>query len=96
MEAGNGQAPNAPLADPMNQGQAQANGNQQPPPEQAVAAENGNQAAAEEAIIMQSKRKSHVWLHFERVKINDVWKAKCNYSRKLLGGESNNGTSHLK
>ncbi|CAN1154413.1 Putative AC transposase [Linum perenne] len=45
---------------------------------------------------MQSKRKSHVWLHFERVKINEVWKAKCNYCRKLLGGESNNGTSHLK
>ncbi|CAN1815409.1 Putative AC transposase [Linum perenne] len=45
---------------------------------------------------MQSNRKSHVWLHFERVKINEVWKAKCNYCRKLLGGESNNSTSHLK
>ncbi|CAN1178515.1 Putative AC transposase [Linum perenne] len=45
---------------------------------------------------MQSKHKSHVWLHFERVKINEVWKAKCNYCRKFLGGESNNGTSHLK
>ncbi|CAN1175251.1 Putative AC transposase [Linum perenne] len=96
MKAGNGQAPNAPLVDPLHQAQAQVNGDQQPPPEQTVAAENGNQAAAEEALIMQSKRKSHVWLHFERVKINEVWKAKCNYCRKLLGGESNNGTSHLK
>ncbi|CAN1815408.1 Putative AC transposase [Linum perenne] len=96
MEAGNGQAPNAPLVDPLHQAQAQVNGDQQPPPEQTVAAENGNQAAAEEALIMQSNRKSHVWLHFERVKINEVWKAKCNYCRKLLGGESNNSTSHLK
>ncbi|CAN1789751.1 Putative AC transposase [Linum perenne] len=44
----------------------------------------------------QSKRISTVWLHFERVKVHDVWKAKCNYCRKLLGGDSNNGTSHLR
>ncbi|CAN1144670.1 Putative AC transposase [Linum perenne] len=55
MEAGNGPAPNAPLVDPMNQGQGQVNWNKQPPPEQVVAVENENQAAAEEAIIMQRR-----------------------------------------
>ncbi|CAN1183098.1 Putative AC transposase [Linum perenne] len=44
----------------------------------------------------QSKRKSPVWLHFERLKIHELWKAKCKYCRKLLGGDSNNGTSHLR
>ncbi|CAN1340024.1 Putative AC transposase [Linum perenne] len=45
---------------------------------------------------IQSKHKSTVWLHFERDKVHDIWKAKCNNCRKFLGGDSNNGTSHLK
>ncbi|CAN1262112.1 Putative AC9 transposase, partial [Linum perenne] len=36
----------------------------------------------------------NVWLHFERVTIHELWKAKCNYC--LLGGDSKNGTSHLR
>ncbi|CAN1186850.1 Putative AC9 transposase [Linum perenne] len=35
-------------------------------------------------------------IHFERVKVHDIWKAKYNYCRKLLDGDSNNGTSHLR
>ncbi|CAN1273406.1 Putative AC transposase, partial [Linum perenne] len=42
----------------------------------------------------QGKRKTPGWLHFERVKVHDLCKAKCNYCRKLLGGDSSNDTSH--
>ncbi|CAN1167853.1 hypothetical protein LINPERHAP2_LOCUS27485 [Linum perenne] len=62
IEAGNGQAPLAPLVEPLHLAQANGivNGDQQPL-QQIVAAEDGNQAAAaEEALVMQSKRKSHV------------------------------------
>ncbi|CAN1338607.1 hypothetical protein LINPERPRIM_LOCUS38129, partial [Linum perenne] len=38
-----------------------------------------------------------VWDHFERVKVNNIWKAKCDYCRKLFGGgDSSNGNSHLR
>ncbi|CAN0893335.1 hypothetical protein LINGRAPRIM_LOCUS2692 [Linum grandiflorum] len=41
------------------------------------------------------KLKSYVWEHFTKIKINDSDKAKCNYCKRLLGGHSKNGTSHL-
>ena len=42
------------------------------------------------------KLKSAVWSEFKRVKVGDVWKAKCNYCSKKLSGVTKNGTSHLK
>jgi hypothetical protein len=42
------------------------------------------------------KLKSEVWLEFDRVQLNGVWKAKCQWCKKLLGGDTRNGTKHLK
>jgi hypothetical protein len=42
------------------------------------------------------KLKSAVWSEFKRVKVGDVWKAKCNYCSKKLSSVTKNGTSHLK
>ncbi|CAN0892056.1 hypothetical protein LINGRAPRIM_LOCUS131 [Linum grandiflorum] len=39
---------------------------------------------------------SEVWLHFSRVRVDGVMKARCKYCRKLLGGETSNGISHLR
>ncbi|CAN1223160.1 Putative AC transposase [Linum grandiflorum] len=50
----------------------------------------------DEEVIDRAKLKSLVWKHFKKIKVNNVWKAKCNYCGKLLGGDSSNGTSHLK
>ncbi|CAN1788122.1 Zinc finger BED domain-containing protein DAYSLEEPER [Linum perenne] len=82
-----------PVVEPNN------NSNQVQPLEETVVGNDNHQAAAEEEAVIspgQGKRKSPVWDHFERVKVNDIWKAKCNYCRKLLGGNSSNGTSHLR
>ncbi|CAL1375441.1 unnamed protein product [Linum trigynum] len=54
---------------------------------------NGNVV---EEILDVGKLKSAVWLHYTKVRINGIVKAKCNYCKKKLGGESNNGTTHLK
>ncbi|CAN1124823.1 hypothetical protein LINPERPRIM_LOCUS31306 [Linum perenne] len=75
------------------------NGNQVQPLEEIVVGNDNHQAPAEEQAVTspgQGKRKSPVWDHFERVKVNDIWKAKCNYCRKLLGGDSCTCTSHLR
>ncbi|KAL4341466.1 hypothetical protein GQ457_08G017200 [Hibiscus cannabinus] len=42
-----------------------------------------------------SKLKSVVWEHFKKEKINNEWKAICNYCNRKLGGNSKNGTKHL-
>ncbi|CAN0930109.1 Putative AC transposase [Linum grandiflorum] len=49
----------------------------------------------DEEVIDRAKLKSLVWKHFKKIKVNNVWKAKCNYCGKLLEGDSSNGTSHL-
>ncbi|CAN1336896.1 hypothetical protein LINPERPRIM_LOCUS37355, partial [Linum perenne] len=68
-----------PIAEPN------SNGNQEQPLEEIVAEQLP--AEEEEAVTPpgQGNRKSPVWLHFERNKVHDLWKAKCNYCRKLLG-----------
>ncbi|CAN0925191.1 hypothetical protein LINGRAHAP2_LOCUS34616 [Linum grandiflorum] len=51
------------------------------------------------ALAFGAKRplKSDVWPHFTRfVDKNGVMKAKCKYCRKILGGDTSNGTSHLR
>ena len=44
------------------------------------------------------KRKltSDVWNHFEKMIINGAEKAECNYCKKKLGGNSKDGTTHLR
>lgn len=41
------------------------------------------------------KFRSLAWNHFERRLIGGKWKAICNDCKKILGGESKNGTRHL-
>ena len=44
----------------------------------------------------KAKLKSEAWVHFDRKKINGIWKAICNYCGKRLWGDTRNVTSHLK
>jgi hypothetical protein len=74
-----------------------------PPPDSATAAGPGGQGTEdvieiEDDVVVGSKRKlkSAVWLEFDRIQLNGVWKAKCQWCKKLLGGETRNGTKHLK
>ncbi|CAN0903862.1 Zinc finger BED domain-containing protein RICESLEEPER 1 [Linum grandiflorum] len=50
----------------------------------------------DEEVIDRAKLKKLVWKHFKMIKVNNVWKAKCNYCGKQLGGDYSNGTSYLK
>jgi hypothetical protein len=45
-----------------------------------------------------SKRKltSAVWNDFKKVRVDGIWKAKCNHCNKKLSTTSRNGTTHLK
>ncbi|CAI0389890.1 unnamed protein product [Linum tenue] len=68
----------------------------QPQPEQpypdAINPVNGNV----EELEAQHKLTSNVWPHFNRVRVNRVMNARCKYCRKSLGGETSNGTSHMR
>ncbi|CAN1752758.1 Putative AC transposase [Linum perenne] len=46
--------------------------------------------------VDHSRLTSDVWAHCNIVKVNGVLKARCKYCRKLLSGESNSGTSHIR
>ncbi|CAN0925295.1 Zinc finger BED domain-containing protein RICESLEEPER 2 [Linum grandiflorum] len=51
------------------------------------------------ALPFGAKRplKSNVWLHFIRfLDKNNEMKARCKYCKKVLGGDTNNGTTHLR
>ncbi|KAL8478241.1 hypothetical protein ACS0TY_030221 [Phlomoides rotata] len=52
---------------------------------------------SEETLTLGRKRSltSVVWNHFKREKIDDKWKAICNFCNKKLGGDTKNGTKHL-
>jgi hypothetical protein len=47
------------------------------------------------AEIANNRRRSVVWKHFTKMKVNDVDKAQCKYCKKFIGGKSANGTKHL-
>ncbi|CAI0557865.1 unnamed protein product [Linum tenue] len=53
-------------------------------------------AGDDEEVLELGNLKSDVWKHFTKIKKGELIKAKCNYCKKLLAGESNNGTSHLR
>ncbi|CAI0558091.1 unnamed protein product, partial [Linum tenue] len=63
---------------------------------------NGNDVLVDgietgEVILKEDKKlTSDVWPHFVRVKFNGVVKDKCRYCKKRLGGDTSNGTSHLR
>ncbi|KAJ1266540.1 hypothetical protein BS78_08G159600, partial [Paspalum vaginatum] len=42
------------------------------------------------------KLKSKVWKEFTRIKINGVWIARCDWCKKYSGGDTKNGTNHLR
>ena len=75
-----------------------------PPSDSATVAGPGGPAGTEDVIQIDddvrvgSKRKlkSEVWLEFDRIEVNGVWKAKCQWCKKLLSGETRNGTNSLK
>jgi hypothetical protein len=50
----------------------------------------------DDPVGCKRKLRSAVWLDFDLVKVNGLWKAKCKWCKKLLGGETRNGTTHLK
>ncbi|CAN1316197.1 hypothetical protein LINPERPRIM_LOCUS29980 [Linum perenne] len=82
-----------PIVEPNN------NDNQEQPPWENIANNNQQQPVEEEEAVTppgQGKHKSLVWLHFDFWKVRDLWKAKCNYYKKLLGGDFSNGTSHFR
>jgi hypothetical protein len=64
----------------------------------AIHTPNDNMEVDSEATQNHSGRlKSFVWDHFTKIKRDDGKdKAECHYCKKLLGGSSNDGTSHLK
>jgi hypothetical protein len=71
-------------------------------PHQSNVAASGTQDTIEidNDVPIGSKRKpklkSEVWKEFDRVEINGVWKAKCMWCKKYLGGNTKNGTNHLR
>ncbi|KAL8502648.1 hypothetical protein ACS0TY_021688 [Phlomoides rotata] len=48
---------------------------------------------SEETLTLGKKRglTSIVWNHFKRLKIDNKWKAECNYCKKKLGGDKKMG-----
>ncbi|CAN1755842.1 Putative AC transposase [Linum perenne] len=72
--------------------------NQPPLQPEPVNPENQPQPAAivGEHDVDQSRLTSDVWVHFSRKRVNGVFKARCKYCLKLLSGDSNSGTSHLR
>ncbi|CAN1186815.1 Putative AC transposase [Linum perenne] len=76
--------------------QPQPIGAENQPQPASIAGNLGNGIGDDEDAIEQRKRTSDVWPHFHRLKVHGVGKAQCKYCRKILSGESNSGTSHLR
>ncbi|KAH7688600.1 beta-beta-alpha zinc fingers domain-containing protein [Dioscorea alata] len=53
------------------------------------------QISEETTQVGEKRLKSMVWQHFKKIKVGESDKAECNYCKKLLGGDSKNGTRHL-
>ena len=81
-----------------------ASGSATPPSGSAALATNsatvGNYdvVEVEDDVPVGCKRKlrSEVWKYFDLINVSGVWKAKCKWCKKHLGGETRNGTTHLK
>ena len=59
---------------------------------------NTDVVEVEDDVPVGCKRKlrSEVWKDFDLINVSGVWKAKCKWCKKHLGGETRNGTTHLK
>jgi len=59
---------------------------------------NNSVVEVEDDVPVGSKRKlrSEVWKDFDLINVSGVSKAKCKWCKKHLGGETRNGTTHLK
>ena len=59
---------------------------------------NNSVVEVEDDVPVGSKRKlrSEVWKDFDLINVSGVWKAKCKWCKKHLGGETRNGTTYLK
>ena len=57
----------------------------------------GEEEEADVLAIGPKRRKfiSPVWMHFERVKIGEKWKARCLHCSKKLPAGTKYGTNHL-
>ena len=55
---------------------------------------NNSVVEVEDDVPVGSKRKlrSEVWKDFDLINVSGVWKAKCKWCKKHLGGETRNGT----
>ena len=49
----------------------------------------------QDSKLAMGKLRSPMWQHFQKVKIDGLWKAVCNYCSKKLLGDSKSGTKHL-
>jgi hypothetical protein len=47
-------------------------------------------------VGVKRKLRAVVWNDFDLIKVNGVYKARCKWCKKHLGGETRNGTTHLK
>jgi len=59
---------------------------------------NTDVVEVEDNVPVGSKRKlrSEVWKDFDLINVKGVWKARCIWCKRDLGGETRNGTTHLK
>lgn len=59
---------------------------------------NNDVLDVENDVPVGSKRKlrSKVWKDFDLINVSGVWKEKCKWCKKQLGGETRSGTTHLK
>jgi hypothetical protein len=70
------------------------------PPTNSATATGGNADVVEveedAPVGVKRKLRSVVWNDFDLIKVNGVYKARCKWCKKHLGGETRYGTTHLK
>jgi len=92
-------APVAASSRPCTRARVAAASASAPPQSDSAAAGTEDVIEIDDDVAVGSKRKpklkSWVWQEMDRIEINGVWKAKCKWCKKYLGGDTRNGTSHL-
>jgi hypothetical protein len=98
-QAGASQVNEAGPSRPLTRARALASGSPAP-----ASASDSAAPGTEDVIEIQDdvgvgnkrKLKSEVWKEFNRFQLNGVWKAQWMWCKKELGGETRNGTNHLR